>query len=228
MKAFRNRATQKARQAASGGDGPPAGRDPQVPGEPRPASTADRGALRKRLRGTRRRRDVALHELGALVMEMYRQGRHDPALVERKAREAIAVDSEARTLTAALDRNEPLGSLQAAGIAGPCASCRNLLVREDRFCNRCGAAAGSLTPAPIRPAPAAAAAPPTGAPLDPSAPPTGAPVDPSAPPTGAPVDPNAPPSASDRLAAPPPPSPDDRVDAPDSGDGVPTYTVTTR
>lgn len=225
MMAFRNRAAEKARQAASGGDGPPAGRDPQVPGEPVQASTADRGALRKRLRNTRRRRDVVLHELGALVMEMHRQGRHDPALVERKARAAIEVDAEARTLAGALDRNEPLGSLRAAGIAGPCASCGNLLVREDRFCGRCGAAAGSLTAAPSQPA-AVHAPPPAGAPLEPSAPP---------PTAGDRVEPGAapPPSAADRVAA--PPSADDRVDAPPpsagervDGDGVPTYTVTTR
>ena len=34
MMAFRNRAADKARRAASGGDGPPAGQDPQIPGEP--------------------------------------------------------------------------------------------------------------------------------------------------------------------------------------------------
>lgn len=214
MMAFRNRAAEKARQAASGGDGPPAGRDPQVPGEPVQASTADRGAIRKRLRAARACRDVALHELGALVMEMYRQGRHDPALVERKAREAIAVDSKTRTLVGALDRDEPIGSLQAAGVARPCGACGNLLVREDRFCNSCGAAAGSLAPAQAVPAPPAQAASPAQA-----APPSAADrAEPSAPP---------PPSAADRVDA-PPPSATDRVETPESGDGVPTYTVTTR
>jgi hypothetical protein len=227
MMAFRNRAAEKARQAASGGDGPPAGRDPQVPGEPVQASTADRGALRKRLRNTRRRRDVVLHELGALVMEMHRQGRHDPALVERKAREAIEVDTEARTLSGTLDRNEPIGSLQAAGMAGPCASCGNLLVREDRFCSRCGAAAaGSL--GPQAPQPVGEQAPPASADrveLGTAAPPSaGDRVEPgAAPPPAATARAAAPPSASERVDA-PPPSPGDRVD----GDGVPTYTVTTR
>jgi hypothetical protein len=226
MMAFRNRAAEKARQAASGGDGPPAGRDPQVPGEPVRAATADRGALRKRLRNTRRRRDVVLHELGALVMEMHRQGRHDPALVERKAREAIEVDTEARTLAGALDRDEPIGSLQAAGIAGPCNSCGNLLVRGDRFCGRCGAAAaGSLAPQPLQPvgeqappAPGERAEP--GAAPPPSA---GDRVEPGAAPPPAADRVAAPPSANERVDA-PPPSAGDRVD----GDGVPTYTVTTR
>jgi hypothetical protein len=102
MKAFRNRAAEKARQAAGGGDGPPAGRDPQVPGEAPTPTVADRGVIRKRLRAVRKTRDELLHDLGALVMEMHRQGRHDPVLVERKAREAIAVDTEFRGLSGAL------------------------------------------------------------------------------------------------------------------------------
>ena len=111
--AFRNRATEKARQVASGGDGPPAGQDPQVPGEPATPTVADR----KRLRETRRSRDGLLHDLGALVMEMHRQGKHDAALVERKAREAIAVDSEVR----ALSGNAPLASPPPAAAAAAAA-----------------------------------------------------------------------------------------------------------
>ncbi len=110
MKGFRNRAAEKARRAASGGDGPPAGQDPQPTGAP---TTADRGATRKRLREARRNRDAVLHELGALVMEMHRQQRHDASLVERKAREAIAADAEARSLAAALDWSEPLTDVSA-------------------------------------------------------------------------------------------------------------------
>ena len=256
--AFRNRAADKARRAASGGDGPPAGQDPQVPGEPATPVVADRGAMRKRLRRTRRARDVVLHELGALVMEMHRQNRHDPALVERKAREAIAVDSEARALSGALGRDETLSTLQEAGIAGPCASCGALLTRDDRYCNRCGAAAAFAAGA----APAGAgiaAPPPTGAPLagpPPSVspvegpPPTGAPLA-GPPPTGSPVE--GPPPTGSPVAGPPAddPSPnrsllDDPAGAdpssappptgkpldgppPASGDdGVPTYRVKTR
>jgi hypothetical protein len=113
--AFRNRATEKARQVASGGDGPPAGQDPQVPGEPATPTVADR----KRLRETRRTRDGLLRDLGALVMEMHRQGKHDPALVERKAREAIAIDAEVR----ALSGTAPLAA-KAAGAPPPSAADR--------------------------------------------------------------------------------------------------------
>jgi glycosyltransferase involved in cell wall biosynthesis len=115
MMAFRNRAADKARRAASGGAAP-AGQDPQVPGEPVTATTADRGAMRKQIRHAREQRDLLLHELGALVMEMHRQGRHDPALVERKARGAIAADTELQTLTAALEQNRP-----APPVAAPAA-----------------------------------------------------------------------------------------------------------
>lgn len=231
--AFRNRAAEKARRAASGGDGPPAGQDPQVPGEPPTPAVADRGAIRKRLRRTRRTRDVLLHELGALVMEMYRQDRHDPALVERKAREAIAVDAEVRTLSGALGRDESLSSLQAAGVAGPCSSCGALLTREDRFCNRCGAAAAFAAGPAQAAAAGIAAPPPTGAPLD-GPPPAGSPVE-GPPPTGSPVE-GPPPTGSPvedprtgrSLLEDPPPAAGERVEGPPGDDGVPTYRVTTR
>jgi hypothetical protein len=119
MMAFRNRAAEKARQAASGGNGPPAGRDPQFPGESPTPSVADRGAIRKRLRDVRKARDELLHDLGALVMEMYRQGRHDPALVERKAREAIAIDTEFRGLSGALDGGAVAQAPAAAPASAP-------------------------------------------------------------------------------------------------------------
>ena len=91
MKNFRNRTAEKARRAASGGDGPPAGQDPAARSAP---ATADR----RRLRAARSARDERLHELGALVMEMHRQGKHNAALVERKAQEAIAADAQVRAL----------------------------------------------------------------------------------------------------------------------------------
>jgi hypothetical protein len=213
MKGFRNRAAEKARRAASGGDGPPAGQDPVAPAAAPRASTADRGAMRKRLRRARHMRDAALHELGALVMEMHRQGRHDPALVERKAREAVAVDAEARALAGALDRGETLTSVSGAGILGPCGSCGTLLAREDRFCGRCGTPAGAASP--------------NGNVL--AAPPASADRVIAAPPSAADRVEAAPPSAADRVEA-APPSAADRVDAapPSADDLVPTYTVTTR
>lgn len=217
---LRKRATEKARKAASGGDGPPAGQDPQVPGQPAPPTVADRGALRKRLRQTREARDVQLHELGALVMEMYRQNRHQPALVERKAREAIAADSEYRALAGALD--SPI----AQPLAGPPATASPVEGTPP--------SGGALAAAPPPSGSPLDAPPPSGSPLDAppprgtpaAAPPrTGSPLD-APPPAGSPLD--APPPQGDPLAAPPPTGAP--VDAPASadGDGVPTYRVTSR
>ena len=78
-------------------------------------------------------REALLVELGVLVMEMERQGRHDPALVERKAREAAALDAQARALQLALDSGQTMSQVVAAGIA-----CSTLLATDDHFCPRCG------------------------------------------------------------------------------------------
>jgi hypothetical protein len=145
MKAFRNRAAEKARQAASGGDGPPAGREPVGPADVATPTTADRGALRKRLRQVRRVRAAMLEELGTLVMEMHRQGRHDPALVGRKSREVAAVDQEARALALALERGDTLAQVMAAGIVGTCPSCKSLIGAGDRFCSTCGTPASAAS-----------------------------------------------------------------------------------
>ena len=109
MKNLRNRTAEKARHAASGGDGPPAGQDPAAQSAP---ATADR----RRLRAARRARDERLHELGALVMEMHRQGRHNAALVESKAQEAIAADAQVRALDGA---GAPAASPPSAAQAAP-------------------------------------------------------------------------------------------------------------
>ena len=219
MKGLRNRAAEKARHAASGGDGPPAGQEPQAPGAAPAPTTADRGALRKRLRRVSQARDTVLHELGALVMEMHRQGRHDTALVERKAREAVAVEAEFRALGGALERGEAVSSA-AGGVLAPCASCGTLLGREDRFCSRCGTpvAAGAAQPvgaAPPSPGARVDAPPPTAAARVGGA---------GAPPSAADRVDGAPPSPADRVDA-APPAPADRVDG-SPPDDVPTYTVT--
>ena len=83
-------------------------------------------------------REALLVELGVLVMEMERQGRHDPALVERKAREAAALDAQSRALQWALDSGQTMSQVVAAGIAGSCPACSTLLATDDHFCPRCG------------------------------------------------------------------------------------------
>jgi hypothetical protein len=142
LKAIRSRAAEKARRAA-GGAGPPAGYEPPpaaVLGRP---TALERGAMRRRLRRVRRMREALLTELGVLVMEMERQGRHDPALVARKAREAAALDADARGLQRALDSGQTVGEVVAAGIAGSCSTCSTLLATDDRYCPRCGTPVGA-------------------------------------------------------------------------------------
>jgi hypothetical protein len=194
--AFRKRAADKAHQVASGGDGPPAGQDPQVPGEPATPALADR----RRVRGLGRERDRLLLDLGALVMEMHRQGRHDPALVERKAREALALDAQVRALAApaagGTARGTPAQAFAAQGAA------------------------------PVATPPPATAPPPSAGDRVTAAPPSEAdrvadPAPATAPPSPADRVSAPPPSPGDLVSADSPPGSD-------GDDGIPTYTVTTR
>jgi hypothetical protein len=185
LKALRSRAGDKA-QASAAGSTPPAGQEPPPPIAGHTPGAIERGNMRRRLRRARRMREALLTELGALTMEMHRQRRHDPALLERKAREASVADREVVGLARALDEDQTLGDVVTAGIAGGCRVCRALLATDDRYCARCGtpvAAASNGQVATGEPAMAAAVAAP-------------------------------PPSAGQRVDAPPPPISAQRVDAP--------------
>jgi hypothetical protein len=188
-------------------------------------------------------RDSLLTELGALVMEMHRQRRHNPALVERKANEALFVDREARGLARALGTHQSVREVVAAGIVGGCPACGALLATDDRFCARCGtptaARNGVRAPAPgtasaWTPAPGAAAAPaptPGTAATPPPAPNLAARVAGQARPTAAPPPP-APGTRVARAPAPlPPPDPGSRAPAPKPAippDAAPPPDPTTR
>ena len=137
LKALRSRISKRAREAAQGG-GVPAGGEPQPADRSARPGAIERGAMRRRLRRARRLREATLTELGALVMEMQRQRRNNPALVERKAHEALLVDREAIALARALRSELTVGEVVAAGVAGSCAACGALLATDDRFCAHCG------------------------------------------------------------------------------------------
>src|SRR5437764_12475775 len=137
LKALPSTISRRARKAAQGGD-VPAGGEPQPADQSARPGAIERGAMRRRLRRARRLREALLTELGALVMEMHRQGRHNPALLERKAREALAMDREAIGLARALGVELTVGEVVAAGIAGTCQACGGLLATDDRFCAHCG------------------------------------------------------------------------------------------
>src|SRR5205085_5244136 len=137
LKALRSRVAESARDAAQGGV-VPAGQEPAQVRHPGRPCAVERGTMRRRLRRALRLCEALLTELGALEMEMHRQGRHNPALVERKAREALTVDREAIGLARALGIELTVGEVVAAGIAGTCPACGGLLATDDRFCAHCG------------------------------------------------------------------------------------------
>lgn len=138
------RRARSAADRASTATGVPAGQDGAASTR---ASARDRGTMRRRIRSLRHRRDALLLELGALVMEMHRQGRGDSELISRRADEVSRVDTEARELARALDSGETLDDMIAAGILGTCTQCGNLLSTGTRFCSDCGTPAGSAPPA---------------------------------------------------------------------------------
>src|SRR3954470_24679046 len=184
----------KAHDAAAGSP-LPAGQEPPPEGVAPTATTAERGSMRKRARRLTRLREVQLRELGALVVEMRRLGRENPALVARKAAELLTLDVELRVLRGALGERETLEQVVAAGVAGTCRRCDTLMGSDDRFCPHCGLGVDEVyPPAPVEPvAPDAAV------------------VEPPPPPT-----PEAP--AEPQAAAPPPPPPPPPAPAPDGND----------
>jgi hypothetical protein len=229
LKALRSSASDRAHRAAEGA-APPAGQDPLPVAQLATPGAVERGTIRRRLRRARRMRETLLTELGALVMEMHRQRRQDPALVERKALEALIADREALGLARALGEGYGTTQVVAAGIAGACHACGSLLATDDRYCSRCGtAAAGVRNGERARPAPAAPSAPPPDPSARTDAPPppvAGARVD--APPP--PPDPFArarAPAAPPRAPAAPPPDPATRV-APSGGPTAPIASGTPR
>lgn len=63
----------------------------------------DLGQKQRQLREKRLAREELLLDLGALVYELYRQGKRAPELLQRKAAQLTVVDDEVRQLEAALE-----------------------------------------------------------------------------------------------------------------------------
>jgi hypothetical protein len=103
--------------------------------------------LRRRLDRQERMREALLLDLGAIIFELHRQRRREPELLQAKAAELDAVDAEVRALAHALDGGSGLPELTASGLVATCTSCESLMGSGDRFCPRCGAAAGTVVPA---------------------------------------------------------------------------------
>jgi hypothetical protein len=124
------------------------------------AGPAERGKYRRRLRRLKRVREKQLAELGTLVVDARRRANGSrPEVLERRAAEAAEVDRQVRELSHAVDAHADTREI-AAGVAGACPSCGELLSTEDRFCPACGTPTKASRKRPVDEAPAPAAAPP--------------------------------------------------------------------
>ena len=146
-------------ERVAGGSFPPAGAEPDALVERRP-SARERGAMRRRLRVLRRRREAVLLELGALAFELHRRNRQKPELVRRKAATLTALESEAEALAAALETSVPMVERPAAPGDRECSQCAAALAADWAFCARCGARLSG--PSAASPPPAAESAPAAG------------------------------------------------------------------
>jgi hypothetical protein len=148
LKNLPKRTAEKARTAAAGSPVPAGQEAPDAEAAATPI-TAERGAMRKRVRRLSRTREVLLREMGALVVEMRRLERDNPELIARKAAELLAIDEEMRGLREALGERQTVEQVVAAGVAGSCARCGTLRATDDRFCPRCGLAVAEVEAAEV-------------------------------------------------------------------------------
>jgi hypothetical protein len=99
------------------------------------------------------------------VFNLHRFGQRNDALVLAKLTTLGHIDSELRTLEAALSEREPVTVLREAGITA-CPRCAAIHSSEDRFCPNCGlsmsrhvdlpvASAAAVPGTPVAPTPAA-------------------------------------------------------------------------
>jgi len=103
----------------------------------RAPSFRDRGRLRRRLRYLRRVRELGFRDLGGLVFDLDRFGRHGDHLVRGKLAALRAVDDELRALERALDERRDVIELREPGIAA-CPRCGSLHGSDARYCPSCG------------------------------------------------------------------------------------------
>jgi len=110
-----------------------------IAGGGRATSFLQRAVLRRRLRFLRRRRELALRDLGGFVFEAHRLGERRPELHAEKLAALDALDAELVTLERALDVREELTILHEPGIAS-CPQCATIHDSTARFCPGCGRA----------------------------------------------------------------------------------------
>jgi NADH pyrophosphatase NudC (nudix superfamily) len=111
----------------------------EVTVEPAPGATGfmQRARLRRRMRFLRRRRELALRELGSFVVKCQRDDPPGEAPLGEKIAAITAIDEEIATLARALDLREEVAVLREPGIAS-CEQCSTLHDSVARFCPNCG------------------------------------------------------------------------------------------
>jgi transposase len=126
----------------SGQPEPAAG--PHSPGhEVGATSFLQRAVIRRRVRFLRRRRELALYDLGGFLFESHRLGEATDELLAEKLAALSALDDELATLQRALDLREEVAVLYEPGIAA-CPGCGTLHDSAANFCPHCGLAFGRM------------------------------------------------------------------------------------
>lgn len=96
-----------------------------------------RAVIRRRVRFLRRRRDLALHDLGGFVFESHRLGEQRDDVHAQKLAALAALDRELETLEHALNLHQELAVLHEPGIAC-CPHCSTIHDSCANYCPNCG------------------------------------------------------------------------------------------
>jgi len=111
-------------------------------------SFLQRAVIRRRVRFLRRRRELALHDLGGFVFESHRLGQPGEQILAEKLAALSALDDELAVLQRALDLREELAVLHEPGIAA-CPHCGALHDSSANFCPACGRGVHEAAPSPV-------------------------------------------------------------------------------
>jgi hypothetical protein len=104
-------------------------------------SFIQRAVIRRRVRFLRRRRELALYDLGGFLFESHRLSEPREDLLDEKLVALSALDDELAVLQRALDLHEELAVLHEPGISA-CPQCGTLHDSAANFCPHCGLAVG--------------------------------------------------------------------------------------
>ncbi len=108
-----------------------------INGEVGASGFIQRAVIRRRVRFLRRRRELALHDLGGFVFESHRLGEARDDLAGQKLAAIAALDDELATLQRALDLREELSVLREPGVAS-CPQCSTIHDSAANYCPSCG------------------------------------------------------------------------------------------